>query len=210
MLGDWLPPLRALSPFIGEDASKPWAMGIWLADDGFMYATNNSTATRAPSPWSSLNEQVILPGYLVDELLRLGKEPLQILYNQNVITITFEDDTWLQGRLLEGQFPDQIKSMIPAMCDGEETGAIKDALARVKPFCPDAAFPVIRMSAEGLSTAEGEMSAVVGGMVLPDLNWHANVLELVLEHATRMQWLDVPCPWTGEQGIAGIALPLRG
>lgn len=207
--GSWLEPLKQLEPFIGEDASRPWAMGVWLADDGFMYTTNNVSAVRVAGPWSSFNEPIILPGYLVDELLRLGMEPLDVWYSQNSITFIFPDDVWLQGRLVEGQFPAQIKMMFTEETGGWPCDDIKAALDQVKPFCPDPHFPIIVMSATGISTAEGETFAHVEGLTLPNLKWHAGVLELVLAHAVELNLLVTPCAWKGANGVVGIALPLR-
>jgi hypothetical protein len=205
MLGDWIPMLKALAPFIGEDASKPWAQGIWLADDGYAYATNNSSMVRIRSPWGSTNNQLILPDFMVDEILRLGQEPMQILYTHGVITVGFEDGSWLQSRLLEGQFPEKAKQLIPVDVMGEDSAPILMALDKVRGFCPDPAFPQIAMGANGIGTLDGEMSARVEGMVFPELRWHADVLGMALKHSTEMNFDSTPCAWKGADGLMGIS-----
>jgi hypothetical protein len=208
-LGDWLPMLRALTPFVGEDASRPAFMGIWLAGDGYAYATNNAILARAPCPWGSLNEPVILPGFLVDELIRLGREPVVVTYSATGITFGFEDGVWLQGRLLSGTWPDGVLTMCKPFDGGAEAGPVADAVRRILPFCPNEVFPEIVMDADGVATADGVMSARVQGGVFPPLRWHGKVLLTMLESATVVDFDSAPIAWRGEGGLVGVAMPLK-
>ncbi len=208
-MGDWLPALRALAPFIGEDASKQWAMGIWLAPDGHGYATNNTALARIPVPWSATDEPLIMPGFLAEELLRLGLEPDGMSYGDGAIVVDLPGGAWIRSRLIEGQFPDSVRGMIPDDCAGVNSADVLAAVRRVRPFCPSTTFPRIILRGDGVLTEEGEMSAHVGGMALPDSKWHADVLELMLANADEVDFSQVPCPFKRSDGLVGIGLPLR-
>jgi hypothetical protein len=210
-IGDWLPVFRALAPFIGEDASKMWATGIWLSD-GFAYATNNAALARMPVPWSSMDEPLIVPGFAVDELLRIGQEPDGVCHGAGGVLFDLPGGAWLRSMILDGGWPNSVQGMLAGgVGDGAvESAAVLDAVRKVRPFCPSDTFPQIHLQGDGVRTEEGEMSAHVAGLMLPECRWHADVLELVLGNSDRVDFSQTPCPWDRADGLHGIALPLQG
>jgi DNA polymerase III sliding clamp (beta) subunit (PCNA family) len=102
--GDLLGALNALSPFVGQDASRSWARGILLRGQS-AYATNNIIAIEK---WLGYHfpVDVNIPEEAVDELLRIGKEPTQIQLGQNSVTFHFGNNQWLRSQLLTVEWPD--------------------------------------------------------------------------------------------------------
>jgi DNA polymerase III sliding clamp (beta) subunit (PCNA family) len=199
--------LRRLRPFISEDASRPWALGILLRAD-YAYATNNVILARTPFEWSF--GDIILPVYAIDELLRIGEEPTVVLVDDTALTFEYKSGAWLRAQLLTGGWPavenkfDDIPQLEPVP-DG-----LREAVEKVLPFCPDPKFPLIALSANGVSTAEGEHMAAVEGIVLPEGRYRAETLLAVLEVAKRISLEDYPRPvmFSGDQ-IEGMFVGMK-
>lgn len=207
-LGDWLPALRRLAPFVGTDASRPWNTGVWLGEGDWLYATNNTCLARTRNP-ARLDAGRILPGFAVDELLRLGGEPDAVMADANSMTFHLPGGVWLRTSLVEGQWPDVAGMFAERVGAGSvPAGPVLEAARRVRPFCSDERFPVVVLDGGGVATEEGEMSARVEGIVLPELRWHAEVLELFLEAASVVDFTSSPVRWAGD-GIEGVAMALR-
>jgi hypothetical protein len=87
---------------------------------------------------------------------------------------------------------------------------LKAAIEKILPFCPDQKFPEIHLGTDGVSTADGAMSAVVEAFDLPESRWHAKNLLLVLSEATEIDFSTwpKPCRWSGLGGVQGVAVGL--
>lgn len=204
--GNLLPVLRKLRPFISDDASRPWSNGV-LFRDGYAYATNNVVLIRAPVAWDATD--VILPVYAVDELLRIGQEPDALLLDERALTACL-GDAWLRAQLLTGVWPDIAGRMAVLEHGVQVPTGIRATIEKVVPFCPDPKMPEIVFSNDGISTAQGEHSATVTGMVLPDGRYRAEVLLDVLRVATHVNFVAYPAPiaFAGD-GVEGIFVGLR-
>lgn len=198
--------LRALRPFIGVDASRPWACGI-LLKDGFAYATNNVILCRVPIPWKI--DSINLPSFAVDELLRIGEIPSCLWIDDTSITFEYED-AWLKSQLFDLEWPD-IEKFFAAQTTKKVSPLLFESIQRIIPFCPDPKFPVIKFSEEGVSTADGDMMAEVKGIKLPDAIFRAEPLLAVLSVATHIDFstYPAPSPWKGENGLEGIFIGVK-
>lgn len=113
--GGILPILARLAPFMGIDASRPWAMGILFTGQS-AFVTNNVILLEQwlpivfPSP-------INLPAVAVKEMLRIGKEPIAMQSEPNAITFHYENDAWLRTSLSSTEWPD-----LSAVLDRETTG----------------------------------------------------------------------------------------
>lgn len=96
--------LSELAPFIGKDASRPWARGILLRGQS-AFATNNIIAIEK---WIGYTfpVDVNIPEEAVDELVRIGEEPTQIQIGTNSCTFHFPNGRWLRTQLLSTEWPD--------------------------------------------------------------------------------------------------------
>lgn len=204
--GGFLPMLRKLRPFISDDASRPWSNGILLRD-GYAYATNNVIMARTPFAWDF--GDINLPVYAVDELLRIGEEPAELLLQESALTFVL-GDAWLRAQLLTGEWPDVASRMDVLEQGAPVPDGIAAAIEKILPFCPDPKLPEIVFSKDGISTAEGEHCAAVEGITLPAGRYRAEVLLLVLTVATHMNLAAYPAPIAFEgDGVEGVFVGLR-
>jgi hypothetical protein len=94
---------KTLQPFIGNDASRPWANGI-LFQGHSAFATNNACLIEywigTPVPF-----QVNLPRYCVNEILRVDEAPTHAQLHDRSITFHYTDGRWIRSQLLQGDWP---------------------------------------------------------------------------------------------------------
>ena len=199
--------LRTIRPFIGEDASRPWACGA-LFKEGYVYATNNVVIVRIP--WRMPESDAInVPAFAIDEILRIGEEPQAFMFDESSATL-FYGERWLRTQLFTVQWPDVDKFFGDVSLNCVPTGLL-EAVRKVLPFCADAKFPSITLNAEGVHTAEGTMGASVAGYELPTCRFRAEPLLLTLTHATEIDLTKYPAPvpFRGENGLQGVLVGLK-
>lgn len=96
--------LRVLEPLIAEDASRPWARGI-LFDGRTANATNNIIIAQMwlefPFP-----KKINLPHAGVNELIRIKKEPVEMIVTDHHATFIYDDGRWIRSQLYETRWPD--------------------------------------------------------------------------------------------------------
>lgn len=131
----FLKALEVLSPFIGEDASRPWARGILLRGSS-AYATNNVIAVEhwlgAPFP-----VEVNIPDEAVTELLRIGEEPTKVQVCENAATFHFAGNRWLRTALLSTKWPEVDKILDVSSSPAPLPQGIFNALTDLLPFVED-------------------------------------------------------------------------
>lgn len=101
-----------LAPFMGIDASRPWAMGLMLRGNS-TWATNNIVFAER---WhgSAFPYDIILPASAVAELIRIGKKPTKVQVTHASATFWFGEDRWLRTQLIEGAWPPKISTIFDA------------------------------------------------------------------------------------------------
>ena len=159
-----LPVLRALRPFIGQDATRPWSAGI-LFEDTLAMATNNAVLVQAS--FHGQMPRVVIPVFAVEEIIALGMEPQSIMLTDNALVLNYPGKIWLRTVLLEDAWPDAKTMLKVCHHEAQYTGlpeGLLTAVQQIQGFCPDAKFPVIRCQGNKVSTADGTTSASVGGL----------------------------------------------
>ena len=104
MQGDLIPALRALLPYIAEDASRPWARGVLFRGES-CFATNNIIVMEYWLGFRNFPADANLPIDAVKELVRIGKEPTKIQVMERSMTFHFEDGRWLKTQLYSAEWP---------------------------------------------------------------------------------------------------------
>ena len=199
--GGLLSTLRALRPFVSEDASRLWSLGI-LFRGGMAYATNNVLLIRGPLPFPA--ENLILPVNAVDELIRIGKDPIKVRIADNSITFEYEDGSWLRSLLISGDWPPVGEIIDKHMLEGNDWRSVpeglRDAVDKLAPFCPDEAFPVLYLDEDRVTTDQGDKSAFVDGFEWEvKSGFHVKALKPMLQMATLFnpEKYPDPCPFAG-------------
>lgn len=98
--------LKALQPFMSDDASRPWAQGIML-DKNFAFATNNVMLAQY---WHGIDVpvKVTIPALAVNEIIKLKETPTHIQSTDNSVTVWFGPEKWMRTQLVENGFPEQV------------------------------------------------------------------------------------------------------
>lgn len=124
--------LLNVEPYIGTDASRPWATGVFLSG-GSCFATNNVCAVEY---WmgSELPFPVNVPREAIREILRVGENPTTIQVDANSISFHFESGRWIRTQLFENWTVDPR-----AILDAPSSPKVLpenffEGLAAIKPF----------------------------------------------------------------------------
>lgn len=201
--GEIIPTLRKLLPFISTDASRPWSNTV-LIWEGHAYATNNVIVLRSQIAIASI---LVLPVYLIAEMVRIGKEPLSIGVAKNGVSVEY-DTFKLRGQTIMDQWPTSLIRLRDAMANQELPEVMEDlcaSLGKLKPFFPDEKVPVVVFTPEGIGTQEGVQSAVFEVEGLPEGMYRYESLIAVLEVATHANFAMYPkaIPFRGN-GLEGL------
>lgn len=123
--------LKAVEPFIGDDASRRWSNGVLMRGES-VYATNNVigveywTGARMPI-------EINVPRSAIAEMLRINEAPTHAQVTDTSITFHYEDRRWVRAQLLDVKWPD-----IASLFKGDNAVPIDnrlfDALEKLEPF----------------------------------------------------------------------------
>jgi len=207
---EYIEAIRRVSPFVSSDASRPWAMSV-LHQGDHLYATNNIIMVRTEYDWPDEYPIFGLPGFTVDEMVRIRREPKYVWIHDNGVAYEYDDDVWLRSVRYATDWPD-VAPMIPD-CSGlpklpsDTAQVVRDLV----PFAQDKSMPIVTFKGNEISTMEGQMIAVdsLAGEV-GEASFHAVPLQLALSRATHMDvsTYPKPCPWRGEN-LEGIIIGVR-
>jgi len=202
--------LKAVYPFIGKDASRPWCGGV-LVNGPSLFATNNVTLVEFWVGVTTLPHVVNLPKPAIDELLRLGEPPTHVQVDDNSVTFHFAGNRWLRTQLLESNWPD-LSKVLDLPCDPQPIDprifeALKklqhnaDKLERVM-FKPD-------MLCTHNDQDEERASFDIPGLNVPGV-FNISMLKLLEGAATHVDFSTYPrpCMWRGER-MRGAIVGMR-
>lgn len=203
---------KRLLPFISEDASRPWAMGLGV-HNGCFEATNNIIIHQV---WTGHNlPSFNCPRFAVAEIVRLKVNPSHVQVNPNAVTFHWADTgRWLRTNLLTDEWPHAIIEQILAG-DGEADpqpvpDGLFEAVETLRPF----ASPnnqAVRIGDGFVSTGEGDSVATI---MVPGLTagpvFSISILALLAGHITGIDFgaYPKPCPFIGPNS-RGIILGQR-
>lgn len=150
--------LKALSPFIAVDASRPWARGV-LFRGVSAYATNNIILVQK---WLGLPfpVEINIPQEAVSELIRIGEEPVSLQINSSSITFHYEGKKWIRTQTYSTEWPDVEKVLDQESVPKPLPVGFFDALARLRPFIGDEQRCYFRNGAIHTSAAENAGASV--------------------------------------------------
>lgn len=98
---------KALYPFVGNDASRPWTNGILLRDQS-AFSTNNVCLVEY---WLGTNVPFVVnvPRAAIKEMLRVDEAPTHAQLDKHSITFHYTDGRWIRSQLLDTTWPDIAK-----------------------------------------------------------------------------------------------------
>lgn len=124
--------LKALAPFIGEDASRPWANGVLLSGQS-AFATNNIVLVEY---WVGVEfpHVVNVPRMAIKEMLRINEPPTHAQMTDKSMTFHYPDGRWVRTQLLEVGWPDMRKILDKPSTQTPVDVRLFDGLKVLKPF----------------------------------------------------------------------------
>ena len=200
--------LKALQPFIGDDASVSWSNGVLLSGTS-AYATNNVIVVEA---WLGTQFPIKcnLPHKTVKEIVRIGLPPIYGVMDDMSITFFYEDGRWIRSNLLNSEWPD-VASMLNIACN--PTPIREDlfvALESLKDLTDE--YGRVYLRDNRISTAVHDTEGA--SYELPDLQiegvYQIKMLSLLSKIAVSadFSFYPRPCPFFGHT-TRGIIVGLR-
>lgn len=119
--------IKTVTPFISEDASRPWSRGI-LMRGRHLYATNNVILIRRTITEGNdyiPDTEIVIPRAAIVEMLRIKENPLFIRVRDTDIIVEYTDDRWMRAQLVVNKWPVAPDSML----DSAMTSTIDNATA---------------------------------------------------------------------------------
>jgi len=197
----FLDDIQQLYPFIADDASRPWAMGLLIADGMYM-ATNNVVFVQK---WGGHElPRMNFPRFAIHELARVGKPPTEIQTDGYSVTFHYDDERWIRTQLYEDGWPlDKMASILDVEHEAEKlpTGFV-EAVEKIAPFAEDKASAVY-FDEQGIATSTTEEDGV--HIELPGLPFgpifSIHQLRILCQVAERVDWslYPRPCVFYGDQ-----------
>lgn len=153
-----LPVLRVVAPFMGIDATRPWAMGVHLSGQS-AYATNNIALIEH---WLPLDFPfpLTIPAEAVKEMIRVGVEPVGIQVSERAVTFHYSNGAWIRTALVVGDWPN-ISRVLDVESDAEETPeGFFEAIRRLDAFTSKENHIFLRGGVIATSRHEGDGALV--------------------------------------------------
>lgn len=125
--------IKAIWPFVGDDASRPWNCGVLLRDQS-AFATNNVTLVEY---WigTAFPHVVNIPRAAVKEMLRIDEAPLYAqMVEGSSVTFHYSDGRWIRTQLLTTEWPDLGKVLNRESKQEPIDPRLFKGLKAVKPF----------------------------------------------------------------------------
>lgn len=212
-----LPVLAAVVPFIAADASRPWSIGMWVTAD-YAYATNNVILVRGKTDFlTGTDVSFNLPIFAVNELLRIGKEPVGFGFTPGQsITFYYADQSWLKTQVLVSEWPmPTVEKLLEPTRDKKiKIPKVPDGLAKavqvILPFAVDQKFPLVVFGDNRIATPAGDHGAELDGYSLPKSTHNAVMLKLVLADCTHLLLREYPALTLFRTPVLdGVLVPVR-
>lgn len=200
--------INACAPFIGSDASRPWANGL-LVKGQSIFATNNVMLVEY---WlgAEFPTVVNIPRAAVREMQRIGEPPIGAQVTTNSVTFHYTEERWLRTQLFATEWPDLSKVLNRPSQQVPLDVRIFEGLESVKAFTDK--MGTIFLYPDELRTHFDELEGAGFGM--EGFGWegkyNVDMLNLLKGTATTIDWSGYPgpCMFSGER-IRGALIGMR-
>lgn len=200
--------LKTISPFIGDDASRPWSNGVLLKGES-AFATNNVSVIEY---WVGSAFPIVcnVPKAAIREMLRINEPPQRAQVNDHSISFHYSDGRWIRTSLLDIAWPD-LGKILDVPCAAEPIDErIYEALDTIKPFVDKLERVYIDGGIIATTLIEGEGAS----FEVPDFPhegvYQLRILNLLKGVATSIDFTSYPkpCIFYGER-LRGAIIGMR-
>jgi DNA polymerase III sliding clamp (beta) subunit (PCNA family) len=184
--------LKAVQPFISDDASRAWSCGVLLRGQS-AFATNNVVLVEywIGSEFPLLN----LPSAAVKEMVRINEAPTHAQVDgANSITFHYSGNRWIRTQLLVTEWPDLKKVLDVPSNPVEFDERIFKGLQVIKPFADKIGRVLFQDGRMTTHDSADEGAAYETGTKLPDGIYAIEMLALLEGVATKADWSLYPKP----------------
>lgn len=146
--------LKKVAPFMGEDATRPWARGVLLRGQS-AFATNNIALVEH---WLPLvfPDELTIPAEAVKEMIRVGADPVGIQLEERAVTFHYENGAWLRTALVVGEWPDLARVLNAEHNAAPIPEGFFDAVRRLDAFTTKENHIFLRGGVIATSQSEGD------------------------------------------------------
>lgn len=110
---DMLESLRAIRPFVSDNAIHFWSLCVSMQADHMLASTNVSLA-RVECPGLH-GDDTLVPCWAIDYVLSRTEQLTHLQINESkTIAFKWEDGSWMKTQLVVGRFPDVAHNLIAA------------------------------------------------------------------------------------------------
>lgn len=143
--------LRTMLPFVGDDVTRSWSMGIGIVNGCYM-ATNNIVFVQLYDGHSlpAFN----IPVFAVKELIRIDETPVSIMVGSGTVSFIYSDNKWIQTSLIEANWPfETINKLLSKESSPQPfPEGFFNNLESLKKFMVEGKRSIVYLSEEGVST----------------------------------------------------------
>lgn len=143
---------KVLEPFVGDDASRPWANGILLRGQS-AFATCNVVLCEY---WVGADFPTVvnIPHAAIKEVIRVNETPKYLQMAKGSITFHYDDGRWIRTQLFDTEWPD-LSKVLDRECNAIAVDQrIFEALPKLKPFMDKSGKVIFNPGV--ISTHEGD------------------------------------------------------
>lgn len=210
--GKLLRALKTLEPLIAEDASRPWARSILFRGE-FAFATNNVVICQY---WLEYNFPFDLgiPHGAVNELLRIGIEPVGMQITETSVTFHYPEGRWFRTQTASTAWPDVDRILNKEDVEANDLPLdFFDNLELLKPFKDERNRIFFIQNAMATSAEEGvgarvEHSPEFVNTFPVDVVFNLEMLRMLKGIATSFDFNHSPALFFGEN-LRGAIVPMR-
>lgn len=201
--------LKAVEPFIGNDASRIWTNGV-LIKDGSLFATNNVLLVQY---WIGVAfpHVVNIPHAAIKEMLRIGEPPICAQLAENSITFHYSENRWIRSQLYVTDWPDLGRILNRESIQVPINEELFKGLVAIKSFVEDRIECVI-FKPGAIATHDDE--TVGGSYEIEDMRYEGrynlSMLALLEGKAQTIDWTGYPGPCIFQGGmLRGAIIGMR-
>ncbi len=200
--------LKTIYPFIGNDASRPWANGILLKNQS-AFATNNVMLVEY---WvgATFPIECNIPKACIKEMLRIGEPPSHAQADANSITFHYGEDTWIRSQLFSTEWPDLSKVLDNPSTQLPVDPLLFEGLDKLKSFVDKQGHIYVKNGVMTTSTDAQEGAEFNIETMVNDGIYNIEMMQLLKDVALSIDWTlyPKPCMFQGER-LRGAIVGMR-
>lgn len=146
--------VKAVSEFMGDDASRPWSNGVLLKGQS-AFATNNVVVVEY---WTGVDFPIVvnIPRAAVREVLRIDEPPEYAQFSENSFSLHYSNKRWIRTQLLNTDWPDLSRILDVPSTQVPVNPQLFAGLEVVKPFTDKMGRVTFHQGALRTSLTDGE------------------------------------------------------